>query len=240
MLKKVTITGADDSIHPASLVGLTHLYPFVEWGILVSKNNFGNPRFPSVWWLEELQEMKSVYRTDMQLSCHICGSWVRELLLGETKIYQDIREKLTHDVFHMFRRFQINTHAQKHNYNARVFEDLQLYPGKEFIFQYDNVNTELLTMASDYNINHSALFDLSHGVGILPEHWPDLLPGTKCGYAGGLSPDNLEEQIKRIEEKAGDTEIWIDMETHVRSNNDQQFDLQKVHKCLEIASKFVK
>ncbi len=114
---------------------------------------------------------------------------------------------------------------------------LAVYQEKEFIFQYDNVNTVFVDLAKQAKVNFSALFDLSHGIGILPSEWPNLLDGVKCGYAGGLSPENLEEQIKRIEEKAGDTEIWIDMETHVRSNYDMLFDLQKVRQCLDIAVK---
>ena len=62
----------------------------------------------------------------------------------------------------------------------------------------------------------------------------------KCGYAGGISPDNIEAQIKLIEEKVGDIQTWIDMETHVRSFNDSVFDLYKVEQCLEISKKYVK
>ena len=87
--------------------------------------------------------------------------------------------------------------------------------------------------------NISALFDLSHGTGVLPDQWPATLNFVKCGYAGGLSPENLELQIKAIERIVGDTPIWIDMETHVRSNMDAQFDLSKVRTCLEISSRVV-
>jgi hypothetical protein len=118
-------------------------------------------------------------------------------------------------------------------------ETWNMYPEKEFIFQFDNVNANLILQAKELQVNHSALFDLSHGIGKLPSAWPDLLPYTKCGYAGGLSPDNLREQMLRIEEKAGDTPVWIDMETHVRSDNDRQFNLAKVRRCLEIASEFI-
>ncbi len=237
MINRVTITGADDSIDPINLVQLSLKYPFVEWGILVSKKIMGNHRFPSQRWLQGLEKTRYTDLPDMKLSMHVCGMWVRQLLLGQVDLQQEIGEPL----YHIFQRIQINTHAEKHDYNAKGFEHLQILGvAKVFIFQYDGVNTELLQMASDYNIRHSALFDLSHGIGILPEQWPDLLPNTKCGYAGGLSPENLEQQIQRIEQKAGDTEVWIDMETHVRSNMDQQFDLRKVEKCLQIASKYIR
>ena len=83
-------------------------------------------------------------------------------------------------------------------------------------------------------VNCSTLFDLSHGAGVLPEQWPKPLPGIRCGYAGGLSPDNIKEQLTLISAAVGDTPIWIDMETHVRSNNDRLFDLGKVEQVLKV------
>lgn len=56
-----------------------------------------------------------------------------------------------------------------------------------------------------------SLFDTSSGFGILPEKWPELLPELYCGYAGGLGPDNLQEQLEKIESVIGDNEIWVDM-----------------------------
>jgi hypothetical protein len=53
------------------------------------------------------------------------------------------------------------------------------------------------------------------------------------GYAGGLGPDNLAEELRRIEEVAGDAEVWIDMETNVRTA--ERFDLDKVRRCYDLA-----
>jgi hypothetical protein len=101
------------------------------------------------------------------------------------------------------------------------------------------VNDEMIRIADEAGFKVSALFDKSGGAGILPTEWPELLNGIKCGYAGGLSPENLEEQIKLIEHKAWSSEIWIDMETHVRSDEDAVLDLEKVIECLTIASQYV-
>jgi hypothetical protein len=98
------------------------------------------------------------------------------------------------------------------------------------------------------------------GAGILPREWPkpiylDVHPGDDgCGvqqhryhgYAGGLGPDNLAEQIPLIlaaaagNEHTAEGRIWIDMETRVRSSDDRTFDLAKVRRCLEIAAPYVK
>lgn len=226
-ITKVTMTGADNSITPEQLFPITEKYPFVEWGILVSRNSQGNNRFPSKEWMNSLALIE---QNQLQLSCHLCGTYVKEILMGSTRFISELG-----DIWKHFSRVQINTHGIPHQYDkSGLIQVLKEHTDKEFIFQYDIVNKQIVEAVSPECKNISALFDLSHGAGVLPKEWVEPLEGIKCGYAGGLSPDNVEQQIKLIEEKVGDGEIWIDMETQIRSNNDQQFDLQKVEKVLEI------
>ncbi len=244
MITRFTITGADNSIRPIELLKLSLQFPFVEWGILVSRKQFGNARFPSLVWLHELEQLKrdSVSGQALNLSCHLCGAIVRELLMGNFKWLQQIES-----VWPMFERVQINTHGEAHSFDyTSVHEFININTGKEFIFQYDNTPTAndllknlMLSLNKGVASRVQTLFDLSHGAGVLPKEWPSLIDGIPCGYAGGLSPDNLEDQIRLIEQKAAGQEIWIDMETHVRSNQDQQFDLDKVKRCLEICEAYV-
>lgn len=230
MITKVTITGADDSIEPIELVKLSQEFPFVEWGILVSKNNYGTPRFPSLTWLQKLRGIKHDIK-DLKLSCHLCGTFVRELVKGNDTIIQ-----IMGPMWYIFERVQINFHAIPHEYSNQMIGIFSKFANQQFIFQHDGVNDHIVKKAFNEGCNVSALFDKSGGAGILPKQWPQLLEGIPCGYAGGLSPDNVEEQIKIIEGIVGETEIWIDVETHVRSNMDSLFDLNKVRKFLEISS----
>lgn len=233
MITKVTITGADNSINPVDLLVLSYKYPFVEWGILVSKNNYGTNRFPSIEWLYTLENAKNFYPS-MKLSCHICGKYVRDLCSGSASTIEDLWE-----FWYMFDRIQLNFHNISHKVNEDFIDLLSEHMDKEFIFQFDDVNNQIINAVHEAGINCSALFDTSGGNGILPTEWPDHLGKIKCGYAGGLSPDNLKEQIRLIGLKTRGFKIWIDMESHVRSNNDYQFDLKKVEECLKIAEKFI-
>lgn len=241
MLKTVTITGADNSIRLDELFKLSDKFPFVEWGILVSRSSQGTPRFPSFLWMLELSDMNEARALDgkepIKLSCHLCGAYVRELLGGDDKFIKTELET----IWDMFNRVQINTHGEPHNTGFLFSDGLNLNDGdkKEWIFQFDNVNSEIMEEAIHDGVNAAALFDLSHGAGVLPEDWPKPIHNIHCGYAGGLSPENLKNQIKIIEGVVGKTPIWIDMETHVRSNGDLQFDLEKVEKCLLIAEPWV-
>lgn len=228
---KVTMTGADNSINPQDLIEISYNYPFVEWGILLSRNSQGGNRFPSLSWMNELSILSN--GRGVNLSGHVCGSYVKEILMGSYRFIAEIGH-----IWHELQRIQLNTHGQKHQFEKSAVHEFMNFK-KEIIFQYDGANKALLDSAIFNGINCSTLFDMSHGAGLLPGEWPKPIEGVKCGYAGGLSPDNIEDQLKLIESNVGDYELWIDMETHVRSNMDQQFDLDKVLAVLEIAKKYV-
>lgn len=233
-IKQVTVTGADDSVDPDSLLGLSTAYPFIEFGILLSKNNAGKaPRFPSYQWVDKLRT-KKLY--GLSLSMHLCGTWVRGICSGEGDIFKDwISAYLD-----MFNRIQLNFHGIPHStYNSRFISILKSF-NVPIIFQMDGVNDILFTTAKYWGVNCLPLYDVSGGAGILPPKWAKpIRDDDYYGYAGGLSPENLKEQLDKLSVIIGDTSIWIDAETHLRSNNDQQFDIDKVIRFVEIAKPYV-
>lgn len=240
ILKQVTVTGADDSIDYYSLYSISKKYPFVEWGILLSKNSEGYNRFPTWKWIERLITEK---HPTVNLSGHLCGSWVRDIINGGN-IFLDTHRELTYG----FNRFQLNFHGELLNalYPERYIKSLQYLTyikHQQIIFQADGVNQKLYNLARSIygqqnGINAVMLYDLSGGNGVLPDKWQEPIGGY-CGYAGGLSPENLKENLDKLCDIVGDTPIWVDAETHLRSNNDKQFDLDKVVKFLEIAKPYV-
>lgn len=257
MIDRVAITGADDSIRPAELVDLSLEFPFVEWGILASQNNTldrqGTARYPSPRWIAELQTVAHATSALPKLALHINGRWVRQLLIGENIV--------PHNLWQCFARVQLNFHAERNPCLPAEFSRCLRQINKTFIFQLDGEKGNAhLDSAYEHEVRDCyGLFDVSGGAGILPNKWPtpiyiDAAPGDDCegveswayhGYAGGLGPENLAEQIPLILEAAGGTQhthegrIWIDMETRVRSEDDRLFDLTKVRKCLEIAAPYV-
>ena len=237
-IKTVTITGADDSIEPSSLIELSTEFPFVEWGILLSESQNGGTRFPNKPWIKQLywecSQFDYVPQT-IRVSAHVCGIWVRELLKGnDNNLFAFLG-----DSKNMFSRIQLNTHASVHQVNHKFKEMVRVWLAmREIIVQFDGINDCLYDLLKGWNIDVRPLFDLSGGAGIVPNEWPCPID-EYTGYAGGLSPDNLKEELQKIETVVGDGTIWIDMETRVRSNNDETFDLDKVRKCLTISSNYI-
>lgn len=254
-LDRVTITGPDNSIRPEDLIPLSKEFPFVEWGILFSASNHGGPRFPSIDWLLDFRNVAR--REHFNLSLHICGRYVRQILIGETP-------QAVWGVIDDYQRMQLNFHAEKNECKpAECLKALVAFSNhgeREFIFQIDGErgNTHLENISAEMDnvdyIEAVGLFDISGGTGILPTEWPepqylDVTPGPDGegiesyryhGYAGGLGPDNLAEQIPLIGKASKGCRFWIDMETKVRSDSDRRFDLAKVRRCLEISKPFVK
>jgi hypothetical protein len=231
MVNRITLTGADDSIEPKYLFKISKEYPLVEWGILVSKSNFGAPRFPTKGWLKWLSIVYKDLPT-MNLSCHLCGAWVRELCFeGNIQFISEIS-------IDIFNRVQLNFHAIAHKINQEKFiKALQEFKNVQFIFQLDDVNNSILNVAQEAGINAVPLFDTSGGAGVLPSVWPISI--GYAGYAGGLSPDNLMEQMPLIINASQNKSIWIDAETHLRSDNDKIFDKNKIISFIEKAYKFI-
>ena len=197
-IKYITFTGADDTIEPALIV-----HPNVEWGILFSSSKQKSNRFPSFEWIEDL----IIKQPGINLSAHICGRWVREICKGQ------MNEDIAWVMSSPFGRIQLNFHAYIHFItNLEDFTVLMNSYGGQWIFQFDDINNSLLDQARNLGVTNAlALFDTSGGAGIVPDEWPKT--ESLAGYAGGLGPDNLADELKKIEDVVGDGTIWVDMET---------------------------
>lgn len=233
MIKVVTVTGADDSVWPEELIPITEQYPFAELGILLSKKQQGGNRFPSRDWLEELYVLWR--RKRFALSGHLCGKWVRDLCLGEPSFFRDFGY-----IWEMFERFQLNFHAEPHLIDDSKLSGIlrQKLASKSVIFQMDGANEGIYhSLEGRWGIQAFPLFDLSGEAGLVPKAWPKQF-NAYCGYAGGLSPINLQKEMGRISEVATGP-IWIDAETLLRSEDDKVFQLEKVCHFLEEARPWV-
>jgi len=231
VIKQVTVTGADNSTSIEDMLRIQEQYPFVEWGILLSLSSEDTNRFPSQGWIEQLADVQH----KLALSGHLCGRWVRDLCGGENTFYKD-RSSFRG----IFDRYQLNFHAYTHRIKDRdaFIKAVASLCARQVIFQFDDVNNELLMVARESGLHAVPLFDTSGGAGVLPKEWPEGLEKMRCGYAGGLSPENLKEQMEVISERCGGA-IWIDAETHLRSDCDRVFDMEKVCKFLEEAKPWV-
>ena len=231
-IRFATVTGADDKTSIDSMVRIRNRYPFVEWGILFSPKRIGESRYPSSEWLEKLKDKGS----SMRISAHICGVYSQELLT--TGICDALSTNTAIDKVGAFYRVQLNFNSSKHTVSEKFYRNLRISAiHGTVILQYNDSNCELNSEVISKGIGVSFLYDSSGGLGVLEKQWKPPVGNFFTGYAGGLTPDNLEEELKKIEAVVGDNEIWIDAETGLRTND--TLDLDKVLTYLQIASKYV-
>jgi len=206
-----TITGADDSVDQDRLVDISLKYPFVEWGILMSKNNVGIPRYPSLEWVDGFIERCS----DMcNTSCHVCGSLIDEMMNDS-------------GVFPEWGRMQLNIGKSIDEDKLLRFIEESDIP---IITQHNQHTARISCIAP--SMHHHLLFDESRGTGVPFSTVNAPIAGRFCGYAGGITPDTLETTLVAITNVTGTKPFWIDIESGVRTND--VFDIDKVVKALEI------
>lgn len=220
LLDRVTVTGADDNVDPEALAELSQEFPFVEWGILFSASRMGTPRYPTHSWVQRLTRTPG-----LRLSAHLCGLYTREPLwwLPATPIDTTA-----------FQRVQFNS-------KNLTFDPFVLKQSHAFIVQCFAANLSLFRQARNIGLPLSPLFDRSGGRGVTPAVWPHPWAHTYCGYAGGLNPSNVLDEVLRIDQAVDTVDrglrAWIDMETGVRTYN--QFDLSKVRQVLSSIAPYV-
>jgi len=224
-IKIVTLTGADDNTDPLDLMNLSEKYPFVEWGILFSDKKIGTPRYPSKIWINNLYRISN---RKLNLSAHFCGSLVNESLNYGTNIHLENSE------FKSFNRVQLNLGRRIQEISNYTTNLTKISKTKKLILG-GNYNCNI-----DQNIfdktNIFPLYDESGGRG-LESSWKN--PFHKeffVGFAGGLGPDNLIQELNKIAEIV-DGDIWIDMESKIRTNN--KLDLEKCNKILDLVADYM-
>jgi hypothetical protein len=228
-INKVTISGPDDKVNHDDLMGLQNDFPFVEWGILISRKRMGTNRYPSKEWLKKVHY-------DLNVSYHLCGDIVREFVAGKHSV---VWEAGIH-----WKRLQLNfSFKEDKNYLPNLLEISETArntPYKSFILAYNNGSKKTLDTFIENHIsmpdNIHFLYDSSGGRGTEIKLLKQPLINY-TGYAGGISPDNVFVICDTLSNMEWQDNIWIDMETGVRTND--EFDIDKVRKVLTECAKFV-
>lgn len=246
LIDRVTITGADDGVDPQELFKLHREFPFVEFGILFSKDRQGTPRYPSIDWLRLLSDLRLSYQIAteemMLFAAHLCGSYVTDLVKHRKFSWLEDIGVLMYD----FDRVQLNTSDEmflKIDLAALAVDSMGLLvtdnpvPFYEVILQtrrpFERAE-EVWATNEELGALFEMLYDISGGKGITPGAWCKPAERLFCGYAGGLNPGNISEVITKLNKVClPESKIWLDMESGVRE--DDKFSASMARQCLSIA-----
>ena len=249
VLRALGFCGVDDSVSPRFLGAVSHLYPKVEFGVLFRHDKEGQPRYASPEWVQKLSSVAAKSNGKMKLAAHLCGSRVNEVLDGNDSFLSTLPTL-------GFQRVQINATAVNGVDVSRLGDMVDSFlsvvarhPELEFILQKNDEtsplwqkilstdNDDLAGKSGYIPSNMSMLVDESKGTGISPSSWPSPPDEYNIGYAGGIGPKNIDQVLAEIGEVAKGREVWIDMESSLRSIKDSKdvFDLDKCYSVIESA-----
>jgi phosphoribosylanthranilate isomerase len=219
MISLVTFTGVDNRTNFTTVRSLSEKYPFIEFGVLLSLTpEDKDERYMTI---PEINEAIGYLKNEVPLALHICGSAVKHFVLGTNDTVVDLARQ--------FGRVQLNFNASKGDFTTDQLSDaMATVPGK-VITQHFPSNASLVDLVTA--ANHQVLYDTSGGRGLETAEWLAPFSNKQTGYAGGLGPDGIEGSIDAIQAVTGNTPVWIDMESRVRTEG--FLDLKK---CLTVAN----
>lgn len=216
---KMTFTGADDTVEPERLIALSKVYPFIEWGILISgaEKNW-SARFPSLAWIRRFLDLCVEADHDVARSAHLCSNAALYAMSAGV-------------IPGTFTRVQINgwdrrhvgiaaRHVLENDDNAPVIilqcrdeRDLGSMVTEARAFRRSGRQQEL-----DAWTHADILIDPSGGRGVRTEWFPIAPSALRFGYAGGIAVDNVVDVLTTIEKRRHP--FWLDMETGCRDRRD--------------------
>jgi hypothetical protein len=213
----VTFSGVDESVHPAQLLEIrSHYFP-VEWGICLAKDREKQPRFPGIDWIKGLPPASN-------LSAHLYGSLAQDFLAGDDT---DLIARYG-EILPLFRRIQISCEAEK--IDSKGWSAIaDKYKDKKLTIEVpvENPNPAVL----ETKLEASILFNRGQS----NAQWPKAPKGANgCGYAGGLSPENLSKQLSLLMSAARQAGYWwIDVNSSLRVIKDDR-DFFSVEICKKV------
>ena len=220
----ITFTGVDENTDLDRLQKLQARYPLAEFGVLLSATRNDDEkerRYPGVDFIRNLKAR------GLNLSLHLCGAYAR---LGIEDDFTQVYQKLG-DTLRIFKRIQLNIPLSC-KYPKIISFNRPTLELEEIIIGHNPQRELPLDELRPSNVDVSFLLDGSGGRGVDCDFVPQPIPGHRTGYAGGVNPENAMKKWHDIKDTGLDNNLWIDMESGVRTDKDW-FDLDKVESILK-------
>ena len=219
----VTLTGLDGLQDIQEANALSREHPHCEWGLLYTPKLAGQEnRYP------ELPKLKQMLETlEGNVALHLCGGAVLNFLEGEATVSQ-----LVDLVRQKSGRIQLNFQASRKQFSSQaLIQAINAHGDLFFITQLNMSNVDISATLLPLR-NHGFLQDASGGRGLNPDFWTKPIKASQ-GYAGGLGPTNISQELLKIHAAAEDHPYWVDMEGRLRTAEDR-FDIHAAATVLEI------
>lgn len=241
-LRCITCSGANEHLDVRDLLLSFGGKPFVELGIQVcdAKGGVNTERY---FWLYNLYEAIKSSRYLFNVALHLNKDWVERFC--EMDFPSELVSFLTlktgaNDYF--IKRVQLNFKVgrEKSPNVEKLIKAMTYFPNQRFILSYNESNAEIIEQVYKSGVVFDCLFDNSFGEGIVPNKRPTpVFSGVLHGYAGGLSPENVRDELDKLSAILPEDEIiFIDAEGKLKDDNGI-FSLSKAQSFFQNASKYL-
>jgi len=223
------------------IINLGKKYPSAEFAIQAHPSKF-SPYMPRYVWFDTLVHAASVDK--VKLAMHVNSEWRTELCQGYVPYALSRLWQIKHsDGTPVIGRIQVNINGGNDvfDFNAhKVADMIRTYHDIKFIFQYAPAQYERILQLDKENAPFALLYDESGGRGINQDSWGiPIFTNHQTGYAGGLSPENIIENLNRINQILPDNYYtWVDAENNLKTpdiNEKKVFDTALAQKYIERA-----
>lgn len=241
-LRYITCSDPRETVAVEAVLRLSQTAPIVEIAVQAhpSKMSDGMPR--NQWFNRLLKE--SLYMPKApNLAVHVnmewCDNFCQGILAPEIKNWLSLTRT---DGTPVIRRWQINVYGSK----TKIFNPeeiaklLKSFSDNEFIFQYGPSECYNIKCLNETGSKFSLLYDVSCGTGKTNKNWAaPLYTNHPQGYAGGLSPENVTENLDKIKLVTKDrTDVWIDAESKLKNPETKKFDINRAKQYISAALKW--
>lgn len=232
-IRYITCSDLREDIPHSIAIDLLRMGLNVELGIQAhpSAMSHGMPRNT---WLNGLLDISKKLPDPLNIAIHVNYQWCSLMCDGylppeiaEWFYIEDPKTKKP-----LIKRWQLNIGDGTNIFNAHnLSKIIKNHPNREFILPVNNrpaVQTAVQEL-NDTGAQFSLLYDSSYGVGKSPDTWlPPAYPNHAQGYAGGLGPENITENLEKISAQLPDDyTTWIDAEGKLMIPGTRQFDINR-------------
>ena len=220
-LKTIVCSGINEKNEIKDAVEFLKTYQGVEFGVQCSpkKAGYGTPRFE---WIDTLASKLCEQKMCGRLALHLNEGFAVSICEGVIPPeISDLLQK-TNAIGRLQLNFKIGREVFGNNQIAPDLEKLATSMAQltdhDIILSASKANLALIAKMYHQGFKFDALFDDSFGEGIQPKAWSKpLFEDVFQGYAGGLSPENIQEELEKIS-KVATGNIFIDAEGKLKQD----------------------
>ncbi|MBQ8482036.1 MAG: hypothetical protein IJ532_05830 [Alphaproteobacteria bacterium] len=233
-LKFITCSGCNETTSIPELLNLLNEFPRAEIGVQVSnkKAAYGTPRYD---WIYSLWGLLLHRRTTINAALHVNLQWVEDF--GQGIVAPELEEFLLFDYNDdspFFQRVQLNFKIgrEKTPDIDKLEKVIRRFPRHRFILSYNQSNKRLIQELYIRNVKFDCLFDESFGAGIVPatRDEPAFIDVLQ-GYAGGITPDNVEQELHKIAQTNKKGYCMQDVYIDAHKGLEDEFTHFDINKC---------